>query len=222
MTDIKTHLFFPVPVHIVNFGQDAEEMNSALIRDIEKEREETPTQTRSAIKGWQSNGLMEEKYESFNELRYFINQVFLNTLPKIGYEKIDLESQFVCKEFWANVLVDAGAFHVPHIHGTGETLFAGVYYPMDYLHGEEEGPDIRASSVPQSGDLVLFDPASTEKRSVIPGNVDRYPYYGSEICIRPRKGNLIIFPSYLSHMVAPLWRTGITRMSISFSYMKKN
>jgi len=222
VTDIKTHLFFPVPVHIVNFGEDANAMNDELCIDIMNEKELTPTQTRSAINGWQSNGLMEEKYSSFEELRYLIDQVFKNVLPKFGFANIDIDKEFVCKEFWANVLDSAGAFHVPHIHGTGETLFAGVYYPANYPHGEEDGPDLRASSVPEPGDLVLFDPASTDKRSVIPGNVDRYPYYGSEICIRPRKGNLIIFPSYLSHMVAPLTRSGLTRMSISFSYMKRN
>ena len=81
--------------------------------------------------------------------------------------------------------------------------------------------ELKASSVPESGDLVLFDPASSDKRQVIPAFVKRYPYYGSEICIKPKKSHLVIFPNYLTHMVAPITEKNFIRMSVSFSFRKK-
>ena len=75
--------------------------------------------------------------------------------------------------------------------------------------------------MPESGDLVLFDPAAAEKRQVIPAFVKRYPYYGSEICVKPKKSHLVIFPNYLTHMVAPIDKDDFIRLSISFSVRKK-
>lgn len=221
--EVKTHLFFPVPVTVVNFGEQAEELNQRLLKDAFLEQQKNPTATRSAINGWQSEGGMENKYESFAELKEYIQKVIESTLPSLGFTVTDFDNYFQCGDLWVNLLGKRGAFHVPHIHGTGETLFGGVYYPADFHWENMEGPDIRATSVPEPGDIMLFDPASTEKRAVIPqGIVNRYPYYGSEICIRPTKGTLIIFPSYLLHMVVPLYGEGDDgRVSISFSYSKK-
>lgn len=220
---IETYQFFSVPVTVMNFGEDADELNERLIKDAINERNLNPTAARSAINGWQSEGGMENRYQSFFELRGYIKQVIESTLPSLGFVVTDYDNYFKCGDLWVNILEKTGAFHVPHIHGTGETLFAGVYYPMDYITNDES-TDLRASSVPEPGDLMLFDPASTEKRSATPQSlVNRYPFYGSEVCIRPRKGNLIVFPSYLSHMVAPLYGDNLPeqRISISFSYSKK-
>jgi len=221
--EVKTHLFFPVPVTVVNFGEQANELNERLLKDSFLERQKNATSSRSAIGGWQSEGGMEKKYESFAELKVHIQKVIESTLPSLGFTVTDFDNYFCCSDLWVNILSKRGAFHVPHIHGTGETLFAGVYYPVDFIWENREGPDIRATSVPEPGDIILFDPASTEKRSVIPQPiVNRYPYYGSEICIRPRKATLIVFPSYLLHMVAPLYGDGDDeRVSISFCYIKK-
>ena len=221
---IETYTFFSVPVTIMNFGEESDELNERLVKDALNEKKLNPTSSRSAINGWQSGVGMENRYQSFFELRGYIKQVIETTLPTLGFTITDFDNYFKCDELWVNIIEEQGGFHVPHIHGTGETLFSGVYYPLDYIISEGEESDIRATSVPEPGDLMLFDPASTEKRAVIPQSiVNRYPYYGSEICIRPRKGNLVIFPSYLSHMVAPIYGENVPkmRMSISFSYSKK-
>ena len=221
---IETYTFFSVPVTVMNFGEEADELNERLVKDALTEKSLNASASRSAINGWQSEGGMENKYQSFFELRGYIRQTIEATLPSLGFTITNFEDYFKCNELWANILEKPGAFHIPHMHGTGETLFAGVYYPEDYLTDNDAKSDIRATSIPEPGDLMLFDPAANEKRAVIPQDiVNRYPYYGSEVCIRPRKGNLVIFPSYLTHMVAPLYGDNLPerRMSISFSYSKK-
>jgi hypothetical protein len=232
MTEIKTFGLFPVPVSMANFGEDSKELNESLIADILSEQAMNPIPAgRSAIDGWQSEGDMDEKYESFAILRENIKNIIYSLLPNYGFAYDDsYDDIFDCGMLWANTLTQHSAYHIPHIHGTGETLFSGVYYPTSGLtsqhedyYSEEDYSDveIRASSVPESGDLVLFDPAAAQKRQVIPAFVQRYPYYGSEICIRPKKAHLIIFPNYLSHMVAPIKLNNFCRLSISFSLRKK-
>lgn len=233
MTELKTLSFFPVPITIANFGEDAKDMNESLISDIFSEQAMIPeSANRSAINGWQSDGNMEEKYESFSLLAGNIKKVIYSILPKYGFDfEFDYDNVFECNKLWANVLTEKHSYHIPHIHGTGETLFSGVYYPTSGLTKQHEDfypnedysdVEIRASSVPDSGDLVLFDPAAAIKRQVIPNFVKRYPYYGSEICIKPKKSSLIIFPNYLTHMVSPITETNFIRLSISFSLRKIN
>ena len=40
---------------------------------------------------------------------------------------------------WANVIFKAGGFSNPHIHGYGNTLWTGVYYPKGIEETEETG-----------------------------------------------------------------------------------
>ena len=239
MTVLKTLSLFPVPVTIANFGEDSKEMNESLIADSLSERAMHPIPAgRSAVGtgAWQSEGDMEEKYESFAILRENVKSVIYSLLPKYGFDYDgNYDDVFECGMLWSNVLTTQTSYHMPHIHGTGETIFSGVYYPSsglkyeslvkdpeDYYPDEDySGVEIRASSVPESGDLVLFDPAAAQKRQVIPAFVNRYPYYGAEICIRPKKSHLIIFPNYLTHMVAPIEQEDLIRLSISFSFRKK-
>lgn len=232
MTAVKTLSLFPVPVSLSNFGEDAKELNESLIADSFSEQTMNPVPAgRSAIDGWQSEADMDERYESFAILRENIKRIIYSLLPNYGFENVEsYDDNFEFGMLWANILNQQSAYHIPHIHGTGETLFSGVYYPTSGLTSQHEDYypeedysdiDIRASSVPESGDLVLFDPASSIKRQVIPAFVKRYPYYGSEICIKPKKSHLIIFPNYLTHMVAPVTITNFYRLSISFSFRKK-
>lgn len=232
MSVLKTFSLFPVPLSISNFGAEAQEMNESLIADSFSEQAMIPMPAgRSAVNGWQSEGYMDEKYESFALLRENIKTIIYSLLPSYGYDyEGSYDDIFECGMLWANILTNESAYHMPHIHGTGETLFSGVYYPTSGLtpqhedfYPEEDYSDVelRASSVPESGDLVLFDPAASDKRQVIPAFVKRYPYYGSEICIKPKKSHLVIFPNYLTHMVAPITEKNFIRMSVSFSFRKK-
>jgi len=232
MSNLKTLALFPVPISIANFGEDAKELNESLIGDSLSEQNMNPIPAgRSAINGWQSESYMDDKYESFALLRENIKTTLYSLLPKYGFEYDgSYDDIFECGMLWSNILNIPGGYHIPHMHGTGETVLSGVYYPTsgltetfeDYYPDEDYGDvEMRASSVPESGDLVLFDPAASQKRQVIPAFVKRYPYYGAEICIKPKKSHLVIFPNYLTHMVAPVHKEKFIRMSISFSLRMK-
>jgi len=233
MTNIKTIALFPVPVSIMNFGSNASSLNSNLISDAFSEMKSNPIlDSRSAVHGWQSSADLEKKYESYSELRNHIQSVVMSILKNYGFkEYLPFDELYECKGLWANILTEKGAWHVPHMHGDGKTVFSGVYYPtsgltqdMNEYYPDEDysDVDIIAGSIPRSGDLILFDPATSQKRQVLAGNqVNRYPYYGSEVCIRPKKSHLIIFPNYLTHMVAPVLIDDYYRLSVSFSFLKK-
>lgn len=234
MTAIKTMGLFPVPVTMANFGEDAKDLNESLIADSFSEKAMHPIPIIRSATGpsaWQSASDLEERYESFALLRENIKNVLYSVMPGYGFAYDgNYDDIFECKMFWANILSEESSFMMPHIRGTGNTVFSGVYFPTsgltpqheDYHQDEDyEDVEIRASSTPRPGDLVLFDPAAVEKRQPIPNFVVRYPYYGSEICIKPKKSHLIVFPNYLSHMVTPIPKDFV-RLSISFSLIMKH
>ena len=227
---IQTMPLFSVPITLCNFGKEAKELNNRLLNDILTLYKGEPIQTRSVVNGWQTKGGLEKDYTSFSELSELIEKVIGSVIPSYGFPSESLHL-FRMGDLWANILDRPGSFNMPHIHGTGETLFSGVYYPtsgmrvdienQEYYSDNYDTVQIRADSHPNSGDLVLFDPASDIKRQVIPGIVNRYPYYGQEICIEPRESHLVIFPNYLKHMVAPITQPNFRRVSISFAFTKR-
>lgn len=231
-TKIKTLPVFSIPITIANFGVEAEELNRSLIADsIEEQKKDPITSKRSAVDGWQSKMHIETRYESFNLLKQNIFKVICSFLPHYGFthDQTQNDSLFTCYSLWVNILTNRSAYHRPHIHGSGETLFSGVYYPTSGLTHDNEDyyPDedwndveLRATQGEMPGDLILFDPSAALKTQVIPSFVRKYPYYGHDIYIKPKKSHLIVFPNYLTHMVAPITADNYKRMSISFSFAK--
>jgi hypothetical protein len=51
--------------------------------------------------------------------------------------------------------------------------------------------------------------------------LNRYPYYGLEICIEPREGLLVLFPQWLQHLVTPTEKEGFIRTSVAFNINMK-
>lgn len=235
MTDIKTLPFFPTPVSFVNFSKQAVSLNKQLIADAFDYQSKNESNKRTAVDGFQSKSNLETLYESYDTLAKYIEKVIFTIVPKLGFKQDeDYSKYFGVNTLWVNILQKNGAFHMPHTHGAGETIFTGVYYPTsglradnreNYFMDEDLDSDVewKASSTPDPGDLIIFDPAMDIKRQVYHPvlNYNRYPYYGSEICVTPKQSNLIIFPNYLSHMVAPITRDNFIRMSISFACYKK-
>ena len=108
-----------------------------------------------------------------------------------------------------------------HHHGT--TALAGVYYPIESINGNDwkfnytDKNPLSAGSWnnKDGGCLVLQDPSYGKKVHLLtdkpsPFNIDFYHLY-------PTSSVLILFPSYLLHMVLP-FREDKTRLSISFAF----
>ena len=66
--------------------------------------------------------------------------------------------------------------------------------------------------------LVLFDPSRTTK-ALVNSSLEYEEYYGAECSIVPRESLLILFPTWITHMVTPLTKKS-KRYSISFSINK--
>lgn len=220
---------FPVPVSVFNLGEQSREMNKQMIDDIMKEKNTSSYNIlRSGINVWQSDYDLERRYEVFAQFKKDITPLVHQTLQRVGYGG-NLDSYMKIEEFWANVDDTPHGFTAPHIHGVGNTAYAGVYYPTSGIlngkslseneHLGEPKNILEASSRPKPGAIVFLDPGGNTKSLVMPHREDfkRYPYYGLPFCITPREGTLVLFPAYLMHYVTPVEQENFTRISVAFS-----
>ena len=221
---------FETPFAVYNMGEQSRELNKLLVVDSFKEKEkDSKSRARTGIDVWQAMTGLQEKYPSFKQLAQIIENIAFEAMKWSGYKRFPLElrSHFKVDSIWVNMAEDPSAFHLPHIHGDGNTCWTGVYYPTTGIQdGEpifEEDLDnpltenLRPSSEPSPGDLILYDPAATIKRQTTPSWAERYPFYGCEMCFSPREGALLVFPSWVEHSTAPHKKANFTRVSISFS-----
>ena len=172
---------------------------------------------------WQSHTKMESRYNSFEELRLYIDDAVKPILHDKWCNELASYAHRT-ENLWANCILGAGGYSRPHLHGSGKTLWSGVYYPKG-LQGDEnldefnEDEYILLGFQPNiDGALVIFDNARVEKGLVLTEFDDR-EFYGSEIMVRPRESLLILFPVWLMHMVTPLTNDE-KRYSISFAINK--
>ena len=118
-----------IPFGYTNFGESLRNLNKQLISDIENEKEHNPSEKRTFAKndcGWQSSLRMENKYESFEELRKLIHLYSLGTIHASGVSR---DVSISVGSLWANMIFARGGWSNPHIHGSGDTIWSGVYYP---------------------------------------------------------------------------------------------
>ena len=225
MTQINFKPIFPSPLGYVNFGNANKDLNKQLIKDMEKEKEEDVGKNatfKTNQCAWQSLGKMEDRWESFSTLREQITRACVPILKHSGIS--DMVAPFVdVSNLWGNIIFDAGGFSKPHTHGSGHTLWSGVYYPkgvddVDDLDEFDEEKTIINGWVREDGILILFDPAYVTK-TLITTKFDNKEFYGNDVTIVPRESLLILFPTWMLHMVTPLTKKE-KRYSISFGIHK--
>ena len=231
--ELQVMSIFPSPLGICNFGEESRDLNKQLIEDIKTERKldkEGEKRTFSVIEGtWQSRRGLETTYSSFDLLRDAILAALIKTLPQTGYANEYINDKHLdMGGLWANVIFKRGGFSIPHIHGTGITLWSGVYYPAGYDDPKNLDDfninDVMLAKAKAMGDgwLGIIDPAKVQKNQCRPYDtyVEVYPYYGCNLFVKPREGLLILFPAWLEHWVTPT-TTDKKRYSISFQLNKK-
>ena len=231
--DLQLMSIFPSPLGICNFGEESRDLNKQLIEDIKTERKlDKEGQKRSFDTGqgsWQSRSDLETRYSSFNILKDAIFAALIKTLPQTGYAKEYVTDSYLSiGSLWANVIFKRGGFASPHVHGTGITLWSGVYYPAGHDDSKNlDKLDINDIMIAKSGAAVdgwlgIIDPAKIQKNQCRPFEqyVEVYPYYGCNMFVKPRQGLLVLFPAWLEHWVTPTI-TDKKRYSISFQLNKK-
>tara|TARA_R100001594_G_scaffold108908_1_gene143667 strand:- start:127 stop:816 length:690 start_codon:yes stop_codon:yes gene_type:complete len=213
---------FPSPFGYANFGEENRELNKQLIKDINYDKSIDDGKDRSFKhndSSWQSYPTMETKYDSFEKLREQIQYAIKPIMKHSGFEQKVVDN---CKveNLWANLIFDAGGYSTPHFHGSGRTLWSGVYYP----HGLKENNNLDEFKEEEwiqlgfgrgDGLLILYDPAKLVKAQVYKP-FETGEYYGQEISVIPRETLLVLFPNWMSHMVTPLTKKD-NRYSISFA-----
>jgi hypothetical protein len=222
MTSHNIHCadLFPVPLLIDNFGESARALNRALIVDIEREISRAPTAGRSFSSGWQSQPGLETRYESFSFLRQQIERSALTYLEHIKYTGPRTAG---CGSLWANFMTGRGSHSELHIHGSGQVIATGAYYPASLSKDagtvatdlDQFDPSSIFKLTGVGGELILYDPSYATKRQIIKPEHSRY--YEALKQIAPRESLLLMFPHYMPHAVSPLLDDDIRRYSISYA-----
>lgn len=214
--EVSSLPLFPIPLSVYNFKEDNHNLNLQLVDNILKEKDLDPDgEDHSNMGGWHSKTNLETKYQSFVQLASIITKCGNQYCKTHGYK-----DGLICSDLWANIN-QSGDVNFMHHHGT--TALSGVYYPIESIVGKDwnfnysnENP-IKAGTWnnKDGGSLVFQDPSYGMKVHLLkdkssPYNIDFYHLY-------PTASVLVLFPTYLLHMVLP-FKENKTRISVSFSF----
>ena len=210
---------FAIPIR---YGMlDANDLNETLIENIFLELNNNGNEKRSGVGVFQTKSGLEKKYDSFKILSKKIKHFLLDFI-----KNVKVHDEFVVGGIWGNINNDPFAFHMPHSHGINNScIFTGVYFPTsgyfdnDTLkeYNNSKFPIVTSKTQPNPGDLVLLDPNENIKTAISTQKTEKYPFFGNPICITPVKNTIVVFPSYLNHMVTPTKKENYTRISIAYN-----
>lgn len=189
LTKTGTQLLFPT--RLVRFAVDAPELDAALRSQILARSKTQPTVPRGERVGWQSgNDLFQWSPEA-----HALGKVIADAVMAAHDQSLAQIALFG----WANVFT-RGVYFNPHTHA--DSAWSGVYYL-----------DAGDSSDDAGGLLMLRDPRAGAGMTVGPSNgFDSASAYE----IRPRTGELLIFPAWLVHWVTP-YQSDRPRISVAFN-----
>ena len=121
----------------------------------------------------------------------------MNVWDKCGY--MDIEPYIT--SMWGNAMHEGGGIHT---HAHSNSFFSGVWYPGNVEIGDNGG-----------GSIKFIDPL-TSRYQIMPRIRQTNKFNSGEIVIRPKKGMMLIFPSWLEHSTIPS-ETTKPRNSVSFN-----
>lgn len=181
---------------------DSEELNRQLADVIlaEEAGDDKGRGIRSNAGGWQSRGnLLMRPEPCFVELKQRVETTVFEVLGAIMRPDGTKRTFTLLLDSWANVCRH-GNYNVVHTHPNA--MWSLVYYVSA---GE---PD---SSVPYSGNLELLDPRESANYLQVPNTI-----LDARMFIENRPGRLVLFPSWVKHMVHPFVGKGV-RISIAIN-----
>jgi uncharacterized protein (TIGR02466 family) len=179
---------------------ESEKMNQGLAELIlaEEKSDDEGRGIRSNAGGWQSRGnLITRSEPEIQALKQRMETMVFNLLGAI-VRKDGTERTFTLLfDSWANVCRN-GNYNVVHTHPNA--MWSIVYYVSA---GE---PD---ESIPTGGLLELLDPRESANYIQVPNTV-----LDARNFIKNRPGRMVLFPSWVKHMVHPFVGSGV-RISIA-------
>ncbi len=165
-----------------------------LIKHVKEMQANSPGRQISNMGGWQSEDKLHQDGNA--DIQWLINQFTgFATACATNYLGDKFKGKLVLNSSWVNVN-PKGCWNAPHMHSPAD--WSGVaYLNVKDEHTRNE----------KDGNIVFIDPAPYGAR------LGR----DSTIFLKPVTGMLVLFPSYLMHMVAP--HTGESdRISIALNY----
>lgn len=177
---------------------DADALNRELLEEMERLRATSEGVTKSNRGGWHSSGnLFRGDAACLQRLKMDAEEAVIASTKAIG-AKIDPTTLGLKLFGWMNAN-PPGGFNAPHTHPKAH--WSGTYYVAQ--------PDVETGS---SGMIEFLDP-----RSDLPNwRLLQAPPFRPKKAIRPKPGELILFPSYLVHWVYPN-ETSQERVTIAFN-----
>ncbi|MHB8529023.1 MAG: TIGR02466 family protein [Caulobacteraceae bacterium] len=184
--------------------EDGPRLNAALRSHILGHETSTASAAKTNVGGWHSQiGQLEFCGEAGKALILHMREMGDEATARVlaEYKQPLMKMNWVV-DAWANVN-RAGHFNRAHTH-PGCT-WSGTYY-VD--------PGTDPALAPQGTALELFDPCQARASSFLPGVVP------SSFTIRPEASLMVLFPSYLAHMVFP-HAGAAPRISIAFNLRRE-
>jgi len=179
---------FPTPIIEVDLeGFDARQKRLALKLGALRDGEKGIN--RSNRGGWHSPNNLHKVID--DDISWLIAECLGSARRHVEYacHHVTIE-RAVCTSAWA-VINGAGDWNAPHIHLPFD--WSGVVY-------------VQAEEGDKGGDLVFFNP---------------FPFYEASqreasVTYKAKQGKMILFPSFLTHMVTP-YAGQLPRMSVAFN-----
>lgn len=183
---------FPTAISISKYkNHDIDKEN--LLKTVKEIMDIDPGANRSNVGGWHSspneNILL---YKTFENVKNFICFEIKNYINNCGYSKTNLQ----LRENWL-IVTHPGGFNKEHAHANA--FLSGSFY-------------IKNPSSP----IVFKDPRETKVFTNPTGRFDNTKYSADVVDINPKEGDLIIFPSWLKHLV-PENTSNDDRVILSFN-----
>jgi uncharacterized protein (TIGR02466 family) len=186
---------------LIRKGAGASVLNQALVTHVTALRDadtQARTVTRSGIGGWRTgDDFLDSDETVVGKLRQVVADGIRDmlTTAKPGV----IEGRITRLYGWANIN-GAGDYNTVHSHPTSQ--WSGVYYASV---GEND------PAHPLSGVIEFQDPRGAPQAQPFPGFE-----FGHKLRLVPEAGLMLVFPSWLLHMVHPFHGQG-ERISIAFN-----
>jgi uncharacterized protein (TIGR02466 family) len=197
--DGGVRLLWSTPVLQRRF-EGAADLNAALIDIIHQRETDDVGIGKSVVGGWHSReDVMAWPEPEIGQLRdWIVEAVKTLMLPTTG-KAAEATGAAGTISAWANIL-RPGGYHRMHTHPG--CVWSGVYY----IETGKPDPDH-----PTAGRLELYDPRTAVEMMALPETP-----FGQPVLIDPEPGMMVVFPSWLRHMVHPFVGEG-ERITIAWN-----
>jgi uncharacterized protein (TIGR02466 family) len=154
--------------------------NSKILKEIKSIQSEDSGRTLTNLGGWQSNDVVEEELAKYPEMKNLVLKSMEVCLEI--YKLWQINDTVYFDNMWININKKYD-FNLKHVHP--RSFFSAVYY---------------VKTNEKAGDILFYRPDTQEHYidSRIPNE-----YTNKKLQFRPKDSLLVLFPSYLPHIVYP-------------------